>query len=120
MRVQHWQDIASLLLGLWLTTSPLLLGFTGAAGWVTVVLGVFVVLFAIEGLIIPSFFEEWGEILLGVALMAAPWAIGYESQAASISGVMTGVLIIALAVWEMMTDREFMTWWHEHWHHPAH
>ena len=49
MRVQHWQDVASLLLGAWLVLSPLALGFVGAAAWMTVVLGIGVILFAIEG-----------------------------------------------------------------------
>lgn len=31
MRIPHWQDIASPLLGAWLVLSPLALGFVGAA-----------------------------------------------------------------------------------------
>src|ERR1700731_4416088 len=65
MRIQHWQDVASLLLGVWLVLSPFALGFAGAAVWITIVLGVCVILFAIEGFVIPSYLEEWGEILLG-------------------------------------------------------
>jgi uncharacterized membrane protein SirB2 len=59
MRIQHWQDIASLLLGVWLVVSPFVLGFAGAATWVTIVLGLFVILFAVEGFVIPSYLEEW-------------------------------------------------------------
>ena len=119
MRIQHWQDIASLALGAWLVLSPLVLGFTDAAAWVTVVLGLLVMLFAIEGLIIPSYLEEWVEIGLGLTLLVAPWTVGYDAQVATLSSVATGILVIAFAVWEMTTDREFITWWHEHWHHPA-
>jgi hypothetical protein len=72
MRIQHWQDVASLLLGVWLVLSPFALGFAGAAVWITIVLGVCVILFAIEGFVIPSYLEEWGEILLGLALAVAP------------------------------------------------
>jgi hypothetical protein len=32
MRIQHWQDIAILLLGVWLLVSPFVLGFAGAPG----------------------------------------------------------------------------------------
>jgi hypothetical protein len=35
MRIQHWQDAASLLLGVWLVLSPFVLGFAGAATWIT-------------------------------------------------------------------------------------
>ena len=119
MRIQHWQDIGSLLLGAWLVLSPLALGLVGAAAWITVILGLFVILFAIEGLILPSYLEEWGEIGLGLALVVAPWSISYESATATFSSMVTGVLVTLFAVWEMLTDREFITWWQEHWHHPA-
>ena len=78
MRIQHWQDVASLLLGVWLVVSPFALGFAGAATWITIVLGLFVILFAVEGFVIPSYLEEWGELLLGLALLVAPWTVGYE------------------------------------------
>jgi hypothetical protein len=119
MRIRHWQDVASLLLGVWLVLSPFVLGFAGAATGITIVLGVFVILFAVEGLVIPSYLEEWGEVLLGLALLVAPWAVGYESVSATISSVTSGILVILFAVWEMMTDREFITWWHDRWHHPV-
>ena len=60
MRIQHWQDAASLVLGVWLVLSPFALGFAGAAVWITIVLGLCVILFAVEGFVIPSYLEEWG------------------------------------------------------------
>lgn len=120
MRIQHWQDVASLLLGVWLVFSPFVLGFAGATTWITIVLGLCVVLFAVEGFVIPSYLEEWGEILLGLALVVAPWAVGYESVSATVSSVASGILVILFATWELTTDRDFITWWHDRWHHPAH
>ena len=64
MRIQHWQDVASLLVGLWLVASPFALGFAGAAVWITIALGLAVILFAVEAFIIPSYLEEWGEMIL--------------------------------------------------------
>jgi SPW repeat len=119
MRIQHWQDAASLLVGVWLVLSPFALGFAGAALWVTIILGLFVILAGVEGLVLPSYLEEWVEILLGVALVAAPWSIGYEQVSAAANGVLSGILVILLAGSELWTDREFTTWWHNRWHHSA-
>lgn len=115
MRIQHRQDAASLLVGVWLVLSSFVLGPSGAAVWITIALGLGVMLFAVEALVIPSDLEEWGEMLLGLALVAAPWSVGYESASATVSSVVSGVLVILLAVWELMTDRNFSAWWHDHW-----
>ena len=119
MRIQHWQDVASLVLGVWLVLSPFALGFAGAAVWMTIVLGLCVVLFAVEGFVIPSYLEEWGEILLGLALVVAPWTVGYESVSATVSSTVSGILVILFGAWELMTDRDFINWWHDRWHHPV-
>jgi hypothetical protein len=119
MRIRHWQDAASLLLGVWLVLSPFALGFTGAATWMTIVLGLGVILFALEGFVIPSYLEEWAEILIGLALLAAPWAIGYEPNLATVNSAVSGLLVILFAVWELATDSDFTTWWHDYWHRTA-
>lgn len=119
MRIQHWQDATSLLVGVWLVLSPFALGFSGAEVWMTIALGLGVIMFAVEAFFIPSYLEEWGEILLGLALLLAPWAVGYETSSAMVSSVLAGILVIVLAGWELLTDREFTTWWHDHWPHGA-
>jgi hypothetical protein len=119
MRIRHWQDAASLLLGVWLVLSPFALGFAGAATWITTLLGLFVILFALEGFVIPSYLEEWGEILLGLALLVAPWVVGYEPVLATVNSVISGLVVILFAAWELATDRDFITWWHDRWHRTA-
>ena len=52
------QDVASLLVGAWLVVSPFVLGMAGPAVWLTIALGLGVILFAIEAFVIPSYLEE--------------------------------------------------------------
>jgi hypothetical protein len=119
MRIQHWQDVASLVVGAWLVVSPFVLGMSGVAVALTIALGLGVILFAVEAFVIPSYLEEWGEMLLGLALVVAPWTVVYEPGAATVNSVLSGLLVILFAVWELMTDRDFSTWWHDRWHHGA-
>ena len=119
MRIRHWQDVASLLVGVWLVLSPFALGFTAVVTWITLVLGLSVIVFAVEGFVIPSDLEEWGELLIGLALLVVPWTVGYEPELATVSSMVSGTLVILFAAWELATDRDFSTWWHDRWHHPA-
>lgn len=119
MRIRHWQDYASASLGFWMILSPLVLGFSGAAAGFSIALGIAIMAFAIEGLLLPSYLEEVGEFGLGLVTVFTPWLIGFASSAASYYYVATGVLVMVFAAWEMMTDREFMTWWQHHTHHSA-
>ena len=119
MRIQHWQDVASLVVGAWLVVSPFVLGMAGAAVWLTIALGLGVILFTVEAFVIPSYLEEWGEMLLGLALVVAPWTVGYEPGAATASSVLSGLLVILFAAWELMTDRDFRAWWRDRWHHDS-
>jgi hypothetical protein len=98
MRIRHWQDVASLLVGVWVVLSPFALGFTGAVTWTTLVLGLSVIVFAVEGFVIPSYLEEWGELLIGLALLVVPWTVGYEPELATVSSMVSGTLVILFAI----------------------
>lgn len=54
MKVKHWQNVASLAAGAWLAISPTALGLPQAATWFKTLLGRTVIVFAIEGLPLPS------------------------------------------------------------------
>jgi hypothetical protein len=110
MRLVHWQDLGSVAVGVWLCVAPLFLSLNGVSAWTTAIFGLLVILFAIEGLVMPSYFEELFEALMGVALIVAPWSLGYDSSSATFNSMISGVLVAALAISEMLTDQEFLTW----------
>jgi SPW repeat-containing protein len=99
--------------GAWLCVAPLFLGLVGMSAWVTAILGLLIILFAIEGLIMPSYFEELFEILMGIALIVTPWSLGYDSSAATFNSMVSGLLVAALAISEMFSDQEFVAWCRE-------
>jgi hypothetical protein len=35
----------------------------------------------------------------------------------TVSSVVSGLLVILFAAWELMTDHDFINWWHDH--HPV-
>ncbi len=111
MRAQHWQDIVSLTLGLWLVLSPLVLNFRGVPAGLTVILGIFVCLLAVEALILPSYLEEIGEIAVGIALLLSPIATGYADSVPGYNSMLIALLVIVCAVSEITTDGEFLAWW---------
>jgi SPW repeat len=111
MRLVHWQDVLSCTVGAWLCISPLVLSLGGLAAWATLAFGLLVMVFAVEGLILPSYLEEWVEIVMGLALVIAPWSMSYGSSAAAYNSTISGIAVIVLAAWEMATDGEFLTWW---------
>jgi hypothetical protein len=33
--------------------------------------------------------------------------------------MLLGILVILFGAWELTSDRDFIAWWHDRWHHPA-
>ncbi len=76
MRIQHWQDVASLLVGVWLVLSSFVLGISGAAVWITIALGLGVMLFAV-----------------GAAIAGWGLAIFYDARTTTVPGEASAKLV---------------------------
>jgi len=108
MQMQRWRnesfiDVVNLILGAWLFLTPWIFGFAGgAAGWSAWILGGVIALVAIAALTAFAEWEEWINLLLGLCVIAAPWALAFEANASAVRNhVIVGVVVAALAALEL-------------------
>jgi hypothetical protein len=109
-QMKHWQDPVNAVLGAWLVLSPWILGFSGErmAMINAVIIGAALVAASLGAVFVPRAWEEWVEGVLGLWMAASPWLLGYSKlQAATTSAFLTGLVILALALWVLMTDRDY-------------
>jgi len=114
MQLKHWQDAVNAFLGVWLILSPWALGFQGetVAMANAVVIGVALIAAALCAIFVPRAWEEWTEGGLGLWLIVSPWALGFSMiHGARLNAVTAGNLIVALAVWTLLADRDYSGWW---------
>ena len=113
-QLKHWQDLVNALLGVWMILSPWALGFQGTTMAMSnaVVIGLALIAAALGAIFVPRAWEEWTEGALGAWLIASPWVLGFSMHSlATRSTVVTGVVIVALALWTLMTDKDYNGWW---------
>ena len=100
---KHWQDPANALLGVWLIVSPLVLGFQSDMTSLVnaVVVGVLLLATALGAIFVPRAWEEWTETGLWLWLVVSPWVLGSSTQSAKASAVVSGLVVITLALWAL-------------------
>jgi len=107
--MKRWQDWANLALGAWMIVSPWALGFASqydVAALTAWMLGAGIVVFAAMAAYMPKAWEEGINVLLGIGLIASPWALDFAARSAATSNAVTvGVLVAALALWAMLSDQ---------------
>lgn len=110
---KHWQDPLNALLGVWVLVSPWALGYqeTTMAMANAVVVGLALIAAALGAIFVPRAWEEWTEVGLGAWLVIAPWVLGFSMlYQATLSAVVTGLAIVALALWTLLTDKDYRSW----------
>jgi hypothetical protein len=108
-QVKHWQDPVNAVLGAWLVLSPWLLGFSGLviATTCAVAIGLLLVASSVGAMQVPQAWEEWMDVGLGVALVIAPWLLGFDGHPVAMQNALaTGLAVTVLAVWVLLTDKE--------------
>lgn len=103
MKNRRWQDVAMLILGLWLLVSPFVLQFssyTAIAALNSYVFGIAVMVVAAIALARPKMWEEQVNLAIGIWLFVAPYALGFQAEsAAMVNHLILGLLIMGDAMW---------------------
>lgn len=112
-QTKHWQDPVNAVLGAWLALSPWVLGFQDqmpptANG---VVIGLALIAAALGAFFLPRAWEEWTEGALGLWMVVSPWVLGFSmNRNAMLSAVISGVAVLVLALWVLLTDENYSSW----------
>jgi hypothetical protein len=104
---KQWEDWASWILGIWLLLSPWALRFSldGSATRDVVIVGFLIVFTEVVELSVFRDWEEWINVVLGAWLLVSPWVLGFVSPIATANVVVVGLLVLALALYEIRSDR---------------
>src|SRR5215208_580544 len=99
--MKHWQDSTNAVLGGWLIVAPFALGFQGDLSALanTVAIGVLLLAAALGAIFVPRAWEEWTETALGLWLAVSPWIVGFTTPSARLNAVVTGLVVLTLALW---------------------
>ena len=111
--LKHWQDVANFVLGMWLALSPWALGYQGdtTAMSSAVIAGVVLMAVALGAIFVPRAWEEWTQALIGLFVIASPWLLGFDDQQTVMrNAVLTGIAVVLLAAWTLLTDKDHGTW----------
>ena len=106
-RLKHWQDPVNAVLGAWLILAPWVPGIRDdmTALGNMVIVGVLLLTAALGAIFLPMIWEEWTEIGLGLWLVVSPWILGFgANQVARASAIVTGLVILVLALWAMQDE----------------
>jgi hypothetical protein len=113
MKMKHWQDPVNLIAGLWMIVSPWALAYQAESRpmWNAVILGILIAVVAFSELFQVFAWQEWISALFGLWLIVSPWVLGFTGVAAAVANaVIVGIVVAALALWALGTDRDVSGW----------
>lgn len=98
--------------GLWLIAAPFVLAYTGvtAALWNAILVGLAVLILAWVRVANPLQYEasSWTNVVLGIWLLIAPFALGYSATTAAMTNdIIVGLIVAALGTWSALASRDY-------------
>jgi hypothetical protein len=99
-------DVINLILGGILFFSPWLFGLSMGAQWQTAsTVGIIMAVLSIAALACFAVWEEWLNLIAGLALIVSPWLLGFQDSDAMTIDVAIGVVVATLAALEVWLTR---------------
>ncbi len=94
-------DVVNLLLGAVLFFSPWLFDLSAGAQWQTAsIVGLIIAVLSIAALAAFAVWEEWLNLIAGLALMVSPWLLGFQDSQAMTIDVVIGMSVAFMAALE--------------------
>ncbi|MEZ4744081.1 MAG: SPW repeat protein [Bdellovibrionota bacterium] len=95
----QWENWINVVLGIWLFISPWVLAsnfsrVSSSTNWNVWIVGIILVASSSAALQQLKAWEEWLSLILGLWLIASPWALGFSDQAA----LLWNAIIVGLAI----------------------
>lgn len=110
-----WARFCSVALGVWLMSSPAVLGLSQAAATNNHIVGPLVVTAALVALSEVTKPVRWVNLLLGVWLLLAPWLLSGFTEVARINSLLVGGVLIPLALVPQVGKHEVGGGWRVLW-----
>ena len=107
-----WNLLLSTGLGLWLMASPSVFGSTGTAAHSDHLLGAIIVTISVISLADVGRAMRYLNVLLGVAVIAAPWVVGGASTTSRWNDAIAATLVILLSLPRGKVNERYGTWKH--------
>jgi len=102
-----WEDWATLLIGVWLCASPWVLQLADPSAMQNLVaVGFLVIIGELFTFYTLRIWEEWINIILGLWLVVSSWMLAIATPEATANAVIVGLLLLALALYEIWDDRQ--------------
>jgi SPW repeat-containing protein len=108
-------DVANLILGMIVFFSPWLFGLPAGVQWGTAsIVGIFIAVLSIAALAAFAVWEEWLNLVAGLALIVSPWLLGFQDSDGMAINVVIGAIVALLAACEVCLTL------HLNWHLKSH